>query len=54
MRDHEVNVQRQTGLLPRGRNEGGTEGNVIYEMAIHDVEMEPVGAGVFSAPNLVR
>ena len=52
MLDHEMDVERKLGVLSHGRDHGGTEGNIVHEMAIHDVEMQPIGAGIFGAMDL--
>jgi hypothetical protein len=54
MLDHEVNIERELRELAHRRDHGRPEGNVVHEVAIHDVEMEPVGAGFFGAPDFVR
>ena len=50
--DHEMDVERKLSVLADRRDNGGPEGNVIDEMAIHDVEMEPIGARFFDAMDL--
>ena len=50
-RDHEMGVQRDSGCGGGGFHEGGAEGDVVDEVAVHDVEVEPVGAGGFSSLN---
>ena len=52
MFDHEMHVERELGVFAHGGDDGGPEGNVIDEMAVHDVEMEPVRAGFFRAMDL--
>ena len=52
--DHEMNIERELRQFAHGGDNGGPEGNVIDEVAIHDVEMEPIGAGRFRAANFVR
>jgi hypothetical protein len=42
---HEVNVEKQFGERADGFDHLRAEGNVRDEMAIHDVEMQPVGTG---------
>src|ERR1044071_3258966 len=50
--DHEMDVEREICLFSHGRDHGGPERNVINEVAIHDVEMEPIRAGFLGATNL--
>src|SRR5437762_8426128 len=50
--DHEMNVEPQLRMLAHGRDDGGPERNVIDEMAVHDVEMKPVGTSVFHTMDL--
>ena len=49
MLDHEMNVERKLCLFAHGRDHGRAKRNVVDEMAIHDVEMDPIGAGFFNA-----
>lgn len=28
-----------------GLDDGGAEGDVVHEMAVHDIEVEPIGTG---------
>jgi hypothetical protein len=53
MLDHEMDVERKLRLFSDGGDHGGTERNVIDEVAVHDIEMEPICAGLFSAMDLV-
>lgn len=32
-----------------GLDDGGAEGDVVDKMAVHDIEVEPIGAGVDGA-----
>ena len=52
MLDHEMHIERELRVFAHGRDDRGPEGNVIDEMAIHDVEMEPIGARFFDAVDL--
>ena len=52
MLDHEMNIERQLRVFAHGRDDRGPEGNVIDEMAIHDVEMQPIRARFFRAMDL--
>ena len=51
--DHEMNVERQLGVFAHGRDDRGTEGNVIDEMSVHDVAMDPICACGFDAMDFV-
>jgi len=51
--DHEVNIQGAGGALARGGNEGGTKGDIIDEVAVHDVHVQPIGAGVLRAADFL-
>ena len=46
-RDHQVDVERQFGVLAQGSQDGRAEAHVRNEMAVHDVQMQPIGAGRF-------
>src|SRR5205085_6703337 len=50
--DHEMNIELQGSVFAHRRYDGGPERNVIDEMAIHDVEVQPIGAGFFHSMNL--
>ncbi len=52
MLDHEMDVERKLGVFSHRRDDSGPERNVIDEMAIHDVEMQPIGAGFLGAMDL--
>ena len=45
--DHQVHIQWQFGLSTHKTDDGWPEGNVIDEVAIHDVSMDPVRARSF-------
>src|SRR6266481_1122223 len=47
MLDHEMHIERQFGLFAHKPNDGRAERNVVDEMAVHDVAMDPVGSGLF-------
>ncbi len=51
MLDHEMNIERELRQLAHRGDDRGPKGNVIHEMAIHDVEMHPVSARFFGAPD---
>src|SRR5947209_8704449 len=45
--DHEMHVERQVGLFTDKTDNRRTEGDVVHEMAIHDVAMDPIGPRLF-------
>ena len=47
--DHEMYIDGSGGGFGDGIHEGGAERNVVHEMAVHDIEMVPVGSGGFGA-----
>src|SRR5688572_15452962 len=51
MLDHEMNIERELRQLAHRGHDRGANGNVIHEMAIHDVQVHPVSPGFFSAPD---
>ncbi len=52
MLDHEMDIERKLRVFADGRDDSRPERNVIDEMAVHDVEMQPVRAGFFGAMDL--
>jgi hypothetical protein len=44
-RDHQVHVEGLFGMRAQCRHHVGTDGDVGEEMAVHHVDMHPVGAG---------
>jgi hypothetical protein len=52
MLDHEMDVEWKLGVLSHGRDDSWPERNIIDEVAVHDVEMQPIGAGLFGAMDL--
>ncbi len=52
MLDHEMDVERKFGVFSHRRDDRRPERNVIDEVAVHDVEMQPIGAGFFGAMDL--
>jgi hypothetical protein len=50
--DHEMNVEWELCVFADRRDHRRAKRNVIDEVAIHDVEMKPIGAGFFSAVDL--
>ena len=45
MFDHQMHVEWQVSLFANETDDGWTERNVVYEMAVHDVAMDPISAG---------
>ena len=45
-RNHEVNVERLGGVRPKRLHHRRTDRQVGHEMAVHDVDVDPVGAGL--------
>ena len=43
---HEMDVKKNFRQRPDGFDDLRAEGNVRHEMAVHDVEVQPVGAGL--------
>ena len=41
--DHQVAVERLVAVRPQGRHQRRPEGDVGHEMAVHHVEVDPVG-----------
>jgi len=53
MLDHQVNIKRQTREFANGRDPSRAKRNVIDEMTVHDVAMNPIGARGFDAMNFL-
>ena len=51
--DHQVDVEGQAGVAAEFGDDGSAEAHVGDEMTVHDVEMEPVGAGTLDGGDLV-
>jgi hypothetical protein len=51
--DHQVDIERELRLLADNFDNHRSEGNVVDEMAIHDVAVNPVGAGRFYLSDFV-
>ena len=43
--DHQVDVDRQVGQPPKRGDDVRPKGDVGHEVAVHDVEMQPVDTG---------
>src|SRR5438046_2602457 len=52
MLDHEVNIQGKVSMLLDGRDQSWPEGNIINEMAVHNVKMQPIRARFLDGVNL--
>src|SRR6266436_733345 len=53
MFDHEMDVERQSRELANSRDDSRSEGNVIDEMSVHDVAMNPIGPGLFNPAHFI-
>ena len=42
--DHEMGVEEDVVGLVDGLHEGGTEGDVVHEVAVHHIEVDPIRA----------
>ena len=45
-RDHQMDVERLCRVRTQRLHDGGTDGEVRHKMAVHHVDMDPVGAGL--------
>ena len=50
--DHQVDVQRKGGAAAHRLHDGRADGQVGDEMAVHDIHMDIIGAGLFHGPDL--
>jgi hypothetical protein len=50
---HEVDVEEHPGQWTDGLHDRGTEGDVLDEVAVHDVEVQPIGSRSISAPRFL-
>ena len=53
MLDHEMDVERQSRELANSRDDSRSEGNIIDEMSIHDVAMNPIGPGLLDPTDFI-
>src|SRR5439155_24131332 len=53
MLDHEVDIERKTCQAANNPHHIRSEGNVVYEMSIHDIAMDPICACGFDAMDFV-
>ncbi len=51
--DHQMYIERQPRLFAYVPNNVGPERNVIDEMSVHDVAMNPIGACGFDLVDLI-
>ena len=52
-RDHQMHVERLLGVRPDRFDDVRADRNVRHEMAVHDVDMDPVGAGGIDRAHLL-
>ena len=50
-RDHQMHVERKFRVRPQGLHHIRADGDVRHEMAVHDVDMDPVRAGSVQRAN---
>ena len=51
-RDHQMGVEGESGMAAQGRHHPWADGQVGDEMAVHDVDVDGVGAGGLQRPHL--
>ena len=51
--DHEMHIERQFRILSDKIDNCRAEGNIIDEMPVHDVAVNPVGSGFLDAPDFI-
>ena len=49
IRDHQVNIERHGGHAPDRRNDRRPDGNVRHEVAVHDIDVNEIGAPAFGS-----
>jgi len=49
--DHQVDIEPEFGLFADEADDRRPKGDVVYEMAVHDVAMDPIGAGLLNSTN---
>ncbi len=47
--DHEVDIEREVRVARSGLHDGGAEGDVVHEVPVHDVAMDPIAPGLGDA-----
>ena len=53
MLDHEMDVERQSGELANSRDHSRSEGNVVDEVSVHDIAMNPIGPGLLNSLHFI-
>src|SRR5439155_22908443 len=53
MLDHEVDIERKTCQAANNPHHSRSEGDVVHEMSIHDIAMDPICACGFDAMDFV-
>jgi hypothetical protein len=51
--NHQMHVERLFGVRTDRANDIGANGNIRDKMAVHDVDMDPVGAGGIDGAHLL-
>ena len=51
--DHQMHVQRLRGGAAHRVHDGRAEGDVGHEPAVHDVDVDPIGAGLIDSADFV-
>ena len=51
--DHEMYVERELRVLSDEIDNCRPERNIIHEMPVHDVAVDPVGSGFLDAPDFI-
>ena len=52
-RDHQVDVERLLRVRADGAHDRRADGDVGHEVAVHDVDVDPVGAGGIDGADLL-
>ena len=52
--DHQMDIDRQRGRLADDLDDRRPQRQVRHEVAVHDVDVDPVHSGVLHGPHLVR
>ena len=51
--DHQMHIERLSCVASHRFDDDRPEGDIRHEAAVHDVDMNPVGAGLIDSPDLV-
>ena len=51
--DHQVHIERLRGRAAHGIDDRGAERDVRHEPAVHDVDVDPIGAGLIDRANFL-